>query len=84
VSLFVLTAGQLGEALKIGLMKRRGLGRLPGVRAFAAGAPAGFDRRFWYDRGRNPSRDFPEFIAACRPGRPDYIRVRLSVSHAAF
>jgi len=35
VSLSVATPGQLGEALKIELMKRRGLGRLPGVGAFA-------------------------------------------------
>jgi uncharacterized membrane protein YbhN (UPF0104 family) len=35
VSLSMVTPGQLGEALKIELMKRRGLGRLPGVGAFA-------------------------------------------------
>ena len=35
VSLSVVTPLQLGEALKIELMKRRGLGRLPGVGAFA-------------------------------------------------
>jgi uncharacterized membrane protein YbhN (UPF0104 family) len=35
VSLSVVTPGQLGEALKIELMSRRGLGRLPGVGAFA-------------------------------------------------
>jgi uncharacterized membrane protein YbhN (UPF0104 family) len=35
VSLSVVTPGQLGEALKIELMKRRGLGRLPGAGAFA-------------------------------------------------
>jgi uncharacterized membrane protein YbhN (UPF0104 family) len=35
VSLSVATPGQLGEALKIELMKRRGLGRLPGMGAFA-------------------------------------------------
>jgi uncharacterized membrane protein YbhN (UPF0104 family) len=36
VSLAILTPGQLGEALKIELLKRRGLlGRLPGLGAFA-------------------------------------------------
>jgi len=35
VSLSVVTPGQLGEGLKIELMKRRGLGRLPGAGAFA-------------------------------------------------
>jgi uncharacterized membrane protein YbhN (UPF0104 family) len=35
VSLSMVTPGQLGEALKIELMKRRGLGRLPGLGAFA-------------------------------------------------
>jgi uncharacterized membrane protein YbhN (UPF0104 family) len=35
VSLSMATPGQLGEALKVELMKRRGLGRLPGVGAFA-------------------------------------------------